>query len=71
MIHSKMVVRSNNTGPVKKNIPLSGQMRDSIERYTTSVKLVAPPQPKRTIENVQVAIAKLFSVMHNIPENTP
>jgi len=63
-----MVVRINNTGPVKKKIPLNCQMRDSIERYTTSVKEVAPPQPIRIMANVQVAIAKLRSVMHKLEE---
>ena len=40
-------------------------------RYTTAVKLVAPPQPMRTIENVAVAMAKLESARKLTRSNTP
>jgi hypothetical protein len=54
MIHSKIVVRRSKTGPVKKKIPLVCSAMQK-KCYATLVKVVAPPHPIRTIENVAVA----------------
>jgi hypothetical protein len=40
-------------------------------KYTTAVRLVAPPQPMRTMENVAVEMAKLGSAQCNFDEEVP
>jgi len=61
-IHSKIVVKINKTGPVKKKIPLFIRIFLNVANYTTASNVVAPPKPMRIIENVAVAIAKLPSI---------
>lgn len=61
------MARRSSTGPVKKKMPLEvgvSRVEGRGERgggsYTTAGKPLAPPQPMRTMLNVNVAITKLF-----------
>lgn len=62
-----MVDRSRSTGPVKKNIPLIAislevSNLNNYSPYATAGSPFAPPQPIRTIANVNVDITNLHHI---------